>query len=50
LVKASPDHYEEVAHFQAIAGKTWNHPAMSAGRILVRNELQMACFDLRPHQ
>jgi outer membrane protein assembly factor BamB len=47
LVKASPDHYEEAAHFQAIQGKTWNYPAMSDGKILVRNELQMACFDLR---
>jgi outer membrane protein assembly factor BamB len=47
LVKASPDRYEEVAHFQAIAGKTWNHPALSRGKILVRNAVQMACFDLR---
>jgi outer membrane protein assembly factor BamB len=47
LVKASPGHYEELAHFQAIEGKTWNHPAMSRGRILVRNAVQMACFDLR---
>jgi outer membrane protein assembly factor BamB len=48
LVKASPDRYEELAHFQAIEGKTWNHPAMSGGRIFVRNAVQMACFDLRP--
>jgi outer membrane protein assembly factor BamB len=48
LVKASPDHYEELAHFQAIEGKTWNHPAMAGGKILVRNAVQMACFDLRP--
>ncbi len=47
LVKASPDHYEELARFQAIEGKTWNHPAMAAGKILVRNAVQMACFDLR---
>jgi outer membrane protein assembly factor BamB len=46
LVKASPDHYEELARFQAIEGKTWNHPAISGGKILVRNEVQMACFDL----
>jgi outer membrane protein assembly factor BamB len=47
LVKASPDHYEELARFQAIEGKTWNHPALCAGKILVRNAVQMACFDLR---
>jgi outer membrane protein assembly factor BamB len=47
LVKASPDHYQELARFQAIEGKTWNYPAMAAGKILVRNAVQMACFDLR---
>jgi outer membrane protein assembly factor BamB len=47
LVKANPDHYEELAHFQAIDGKTWNHPAFSNGKILVRNAVEMACFDLR---
>jgi outer membrane protein assembly factor BamB len=48
LVKAAPDHFEEVVHFQALDGKTWNHPALAGGRILVRNAAQMACFDLRP--
>jgi len=47
LVKASPDRYEELGRFQAIIGKTWNHPAMFQGKILVRNEVQMACFDLQ---
>ncbi len=47
LVKASPDRYEELGHFQAIEGKTWNHAAMTGGKILVRNAVQMACFDLR---
>jgi len=48
LVKAAPDHYEEAGRFQALEGKTWNHPALAAGKILVRNAAQMACFDLRP--
>jgi outer membrane protein assembly factor BamB len=48
LVKASPDRFEELAHFQAIEGKTWNHPALAGGRIFVRNAVEMACFDLRP--
>ena len=46
LVKASPDGYQELARFQAIEGKTWNHPAIAGGRLLVRNASQMACFDL----
>ena len=48
LVKANPDRFEEVARFQALEGKTWNHPALADGKILVRNAVQMACFDLRP--
>ena len=27
LVKATPEGYQELAKFQAIEGKTWNHPA-----------------------
>lgn len=46
LVKASPDKHTEVAKFAAIEGKTWNYPAIADGRLLVRNQTQMACFDL----
>ena len=46
LVKASPDQYSEVARFAAIQGKTWNYPAISGGRILVRNSNEMASFNI----
>jgi outer membrane protein assembly factor BamB len=46
LVKATPDQYKELAKFPAIEGKTWNYPAIANGRLLVRNQTQMACFDL----
>jgi outer membrane protein assembly factor BamB len=48
LVKAIPDRYDEVARFQAIKGKTWNHPAIADGKILVRNAAEMACFQVSP--
>jgi outer membrane protein assembly factor BamB len=48
LVKATPERYEEMAKFPAIAGKTWNHPVIIDGRLLVRNAREMAAFDLRP--
>jgi outer membrane protein assembly factor BamB len=47
LVRASPDSHQEVARFPALNGKSWNHPAMSGGYLLVRNINDMAAFDLR---
>jgi outer membrane protein assembly factor BamB len=47
LVKATPERHEEVCRFRAIEGKTWNHPAIGGGFLLVRNNAEMACFDLR---
>ncbi len=46
LVAASPDGHQELGSFPAISGKTWNHPAISDGRLLVRNLREMAAFDL----
>ena len=46
LVRANPEKHEELARFQAIHGKTWNHPAIADGRLLVRNAVEMACFDI----
>ena len=46
LVKANPEHFELIARFPAISGKTWNYPAISNGKMLVRNSVEMACFDI----
>lgn len=47
LVRATPDGHQELARFEAISGKTWNHPAITDGLLLVRNLREMAAFDLR---
>ena len=46
LVRATPERHVELGSFKAIEGKTWNHPAMGDGYLLVRNAVEMACFDL----
>jgi len=48
LVRAAPEGWEELARFQAIEGLTLNIPAAAHGRLLVRNKLEIACFDLAP--
>ena len=50
LVEVSPGGGHEIAKFHAIDGKTWNHPAISGGRLFVRNGEEAACYDLGPLQ
>lgn len=47
LVRATPERHDELARFSAIEGKTWNHPVIANGRLLVRNLREMAAFDIR---
>jgi outer membrane protein assembly factor BamB len=47
LVKANPKRHEELVQFPVLEGKTWNHPAIAGGYLLVRNLAEMAAFDLR---
>jgi outer membrane protein assembly factor BamB len=46
LVRATPDEFTEVARFQAIEGKTWNHPVLVGDILLVRNGEEMVAFRL----
>jgi outer membrane protein assembly factor BamB len=47
LVRATPERHEERVRFPVLNGKTWNHPALAGGYLLVRNINEMAAFDLR---
>ena len=48
LLAVNPDRHEELGRFQAVDGKTWNHPVIAHGRLYVRNAEEMACYELRP--
>ncbi len=44
IVEATPEAYAKVMEFQALSGKTWNHPVISRDKLFVRNDQEMACF------
>ena len=46
LVSAKPDQFAEVARFPVLSDKTWNHPAVSGGRLLIRNGVEMDTLQL----
>jgi outer membrane protein assembly factor BamB len=46
LVSATPDEFKEIARFQVLDGKTWNHPVLVGDTLLVRNGQEMAAFRL----
>ncbi len=46
LVEISPESANEIARFQAIEGKTWNHPVVNRGRLYIRSEQEAACYDI----
>jgi hypothetical protein len=47
LLPANPQRAQELGHFHALDGKTWNHPVIAHGRLFVRNAEEMACYELR---
>lgn len=45
LAEATPQDLVERGKFQALSGKTWNHPVIARGR-LFRNGEEMVCYDV----
>jgi outer membrane protein assembly factor BamB len=46
LVAADPTEHHELASFQALTGKTWNHPVMVGDRLYVRNSQEAAAYKI----
>jgi hypothetical protein len=47
LVPADPTAHRELASFQALEGKTWNHPVLIRDRLYVRNSQEAAAYKIR---
>lgn len=50
LVDSNPENYVELGRFRAVDGKTWNPPALSGNKLLVRNGNEMSFWDLGSDQ
>lgn len=48
LVEASPHAYRKLGSIRALTGKTWNYLAIAHGRAFLRNDQEMACYELNP--
>jgi outer membrane protein assembly factor BamB len=46
LLQADPTSHKELTSFQALRGKTWNHPVIVGDKLLVRNATEAACYAL----
>lgn len=47
LVDPNPTEYRELARAK-ICGETWAHPALANGKLYVRDDKELLCFDLNP--
>jgi outer membrane protein assembly factor BamB len=47
MAELTPKGYRELGKFQGLGGQSWSPPVFSGGKLIVRNEKSMACWDLR---
>jgi outer membrane protein assembly factor BamB len=46
VVEATPEGHREASRVEALGSRTWNHPAVAGGKLLLRNDRRMMCYDL----
>lgn len=49
LLEANPASYTERSRFQAMNGRSWTAPALSGGRLYLRDQDEMVCLDVSAH-
>jgi len=49
LAEATPADYRELSSFQFSRTRCWTSPVLADGRLYVRDEEKIVCFDLRGH-
>jgi outer membrane protein assembly factor BamB len=47
LVEANPNEYKEKGRVQAFSSKTWTSPALSNGKLYLRDDKEIICMDLK---
>lgn len=50
LLRATPEKHEELAKFQALNDKTWNHPMIIGDKLYLRNAKEAVCYQLKTSQ
>jgi len=46
MIEATPTGFNELAQAQVIEGKSWTSPTFADGKIYLRNQKEIACYDL----
>lgn len=51
LIEATPDRYRVKGQFQIAIknGESWPHPAIADGKLYLRDQDELACYDIRKH-
>lgn len=47
LAQATPLKYTQVASAQVLTGKCWTSPSLANGKLYLRNQYEIVCFDLK---
>ena len=47
LVEATPEEYREHGSFEVFDSKTWTVPTVAGGRLFVRDDSELAAFDVK---